>query len=67
MKCEIIDGQLLIKPTTQTEEWALKQFFDGIPSYRSAHDFFRIDHGGELVIHNNPPKSDDFDPFGPQS
>ena len=29
MKCEIIDGVLVVEPTTNTERWAVDQFLDG--------------------------------------
>lgn len=62
MKCEIIDGKLVVCPITTTEKWAVEQFFEAIPTYRSAHDYFRVATSGEIVVQNNLPN--DSDPFG---
>lgn len=56
MKCEIIDGQLVVQPTTATEKWAFEQWREGVPEWRSLHDYVIIAPAGELVVQNNPPK-----------
>lgn len=58
MKCEIIDGQLVVKPTTVTEEWAFKRWIEEIPSWRSVHEFVIPAPTSELVVQNNLPEGE---------
>lgn len=42
MKCEIIDGHLVVQPTTATEKWAFETWIESQSSWGSVRNSVRI-------------------------
>lgn len=42
MKCEIIDGQLVVQPTTATEKWAFSQWIESQSSWGNVRNCVRL-------------------------